>query len=172
MGEKAPAAEAKLDKCGPFEGMAMRRAMSVVLSILKETLGEDFSTDRLEMVCVDLCEGDSNDEDGDGGSDGGERRFLDLDSGGEGGDSVLASPIKGKVDGQGGSEKVSLPNASSMTSVKSGLGTGDAFRNKRSKASLASQRRGLFRRVSRHEIDDLLATEERRAAALKGRGER
>ena len=71
IGEKGTAAEAKLEKAGPFEGMAVRRAMAVVLRVLKETLQDDFSVDRLEMACVDVraCgAGDGNDSGDTGGT--------------------------------------------------------------------------------------------------------
>ncbi|CAM9390404.1 unnamed protein product [Scytosiphon promiscuus] len=65
IGEKSAVAEAKLEKAGPFEGMDVRRAMVVVLDVLKEALGDDFSMDRLEMVCVDVGRAGDDDEDGD-----------------------------------------------------------------------------------------------------------
>lgn len=76
IGEKSAAAEARLEKAGPFEGMDVRRAMAVVLEVLKEVLGDDFSTDRLEMVCVDVgreCGDDIDGRIGEGGRGRGRR---------------------------------------------------------------------------------------------------
>ena len=60
IGEKGVAAEAMLEKCGPYGKMTVRRAMVLVLQVLKEVLDEEFCEDRLEMVCVDLSEGDTD----------------------------------------------------------------------------------------------------------------
>ncbi|CAN0494365.1 unnamed protein product, partial [Laminaria digitata] len=57
IGEKSSAAEAKLEKAGPYEGMTVQRAMATVLRVLEDVLGDDFCIDRLEMVCVDNVTG-------------------------------------------------------------------------------------------------------------------
>lgn len=70
IGEKGTAAEAKLEKAGPFEGMTVRRAMAVVLGVLKETLEDEFSIDRLEMACMDMRTCDTGGDGNGGGSTG------------------------------------------------------------------------------------------------------
>lgn len=53
IGEKSAAAEAKLEDAGPYEKMTLRTAMSTVLRVLEGVLGNDFSVESVEMVCVD-----------------------------------------------------------------------------------------------------------------------
>lgn len=53
IGEKSAVAEAKLEDAGPYEKMTLRKAMSTVLRILEDVLGDDFSAELVEMVCVD-----------------------------------------------------------------------------------------------------------------------
>lgn len=55
IGEKSGAAETKLNQAGPYVGMTTREAMSVVLRVLRDVLNDEFSVDRLEMVCIDSC---------------------------------------------------------------------------------------------------------------------
>ncbi|CAM9576455.1 unnamed protein product, partial [Ectocarpus sp. 13 AM-2016] len=107
IGDKGAAAEAKLEVFGPFEGMSVRRAMAAVLGVLREVLGDDeFSTDRLEMVCVDMVGGGRGSGDGGGGERGvcspvagpGTTSASDHDDLGDGGDdgAVAGPPFAGE----------------------------------------------------------------------------
>lgn len=116
IGDKGAAAEAKLDGVGPFEGMSVRRAMTVVLGVLREVLGDDeFSTDRLEMVCVDMMGGRGSGVGGRGerggcspGAEHGTRSAGDEGNGG-GGDGGSSGPPFG---GEGSSASAATPKLS------------------------------------------------------------
>lgn len=139
IGEKGAAAEAKLEEAGPFEGMTVRRAMALVLQVLKDILEDEFSTDRLEMVCVDLCER--------GGGQGG----FNVGRKG-GGPAALRAP-----GDKPGTPTPSVENVVEDANRRDGkrLGWGGSEADSSSKAG-AVRRNGLFRRVSKSEIDSLL----------------
>ncbi|CAN0555485.1 unnamed protein product [Ectocarpus sp. 12 AP-2014] len=124
IGDKGAAAEAKLEGFGPFEGMSVRRAMAAVLGVLREVLGDDeFSTDRLEMVCVDVMGGGRGSGDGGGGERGvcspgaghGTTSASDHDNvgggggGGGGGDGAISGP---PFAGEGSSVSAAPPSLS------------------------------------------------------------
>lgn len=52
IGVHSAAAEAHLEDAGPYEKMTLRKAMSTVLKVLEDVLGDDFSVDSVEMVCA------------------------------------------------------------------------------------------------------------------------
>lgn len=143
IGEKGAAAEAKLEQAGPFEGMTIRRAMAAVLKVLKDVLEDDFSTERLEMVCVNLC---------DANGAGGELASAISSDGG-----VTAKPLVGE---EGGGTSLAGDTVGGSSSRKSGgrENSSHILRNDDSPAaSTASRRyRGLFRRVSKSEMEDML----------------
>ncbi|CAN0342914.1 unnamed protein product [Ectocarpus fasciculatus] len=141
IGDKGAAAEAKLEGVGPFEEMSVRRAMAAVLEVLREVLGDDeFSTDRLEMVCVDMMGGrGSGDEEGGGerggcptgaAGDHGAERNNGGDGGGGGsssgpplageGSSTSAAPSRGAVSD--GSTSTSTSGGRSFAGRDSGRG--------------------------------------------------
>ncbi|CAB1097029.1 unnamed protein product [Ectocarpus sp. CCAP 1310/34] len=118
IGDKGAAAEAKLEGVGPFEGMSVRRAMAAVLGVLREVLGDDeFSTDRLEMVCVDMMGGGRGSGDGGGGetgvcSSGAEHATTsasDHDNVGGAGDGAISGP---RFAGEGSSVGAAPPSLS------------------------------------------------------------
>lgn len=194
IGEKGAAAETKLEKAGPFEGMTVRRAMAVVLGVLKETLQDDFSVDRLEMACVDMracgIGGDGNGGGHTGGAggdlsgaagghsssnfkgDGASAVVAESSSNAEGlsaigadsaapegdagsGNSVRSNSFRnsgrsGGDDGGGGVLEAGSRDIGDGSSSSSGAGrpaAADAF----------VPRYGYFRRVSKSEMEELLA---------------
>lgn len=144
IGEKSAAAEAKLETYGPFDKMNIRQAKTVVLEVLKEILEDEFSEDRLEMVCVDL---------GTGGA--GEREF---------------NPLSKEHDGQFNSQ--CLEEKQSITATLSAENPAGAVDVRDRKGGLEeverrnSGRRHSFRRVPRSELDELLRNGVRRSAEL------
>lgn len=130
IGDKGAAAEAKLEGVGPFEGMSVRRAMAAVLGVLREVLGDDeFSTDRLEMVCVDMMGGGRGSGDGGGGERGvcspgaehGTTSASDHDNVGGGGDdgAISLPPFAGE-----GSSVSAAPPSLSGGGVSDGSASG------------------------------------------------
>ncbi|CAM9171969.1 unnamed protein product [Ectocarpus sp. 6 AP-2014] len=123
IGDKGAAAEAKLEGVGTFESMSVRRAMAAVLGVLREVLGDDdFSTDRLEMVCVDMMGGGRGSGDGGGGERGvcspgaehGVTSASDHDNvgggnGGGGGNGAISGP---PFAGEGSSVSAAPPSLS------------------------------------------------------------
>lgn len=207
IGEKGSTAEAKLEKVGPFDGMTVRRAMSVVLAVLKEVLEDDFSTDRLEMVCVDMgmrdtavgscggVSGDGSEDDGDGNGGGKETEITP----GAAGEYNTRSSVKrgyvaeAVVTSSGSGEGSSTRGGEPGTSLRNGGTNGVDGRDKSSggvleaggkangasddgSSSLSSEttaasfvpRYGYFRRVSRSEMEELLADAD---GSIKNRSE-
>lgn len=155
IGEKGAAAEAKLETAGPYGKMTIKRAMTVVLRVLKDILGDDFSTDRLEMVCVDLC--DSHDGDGlrdlvaphPGGGGGGEG-----DLGGRTGKMQRDVPVLPKAEGlEDANDGVSASLAERATGVEVCL-------DERASSGTTIRGNGMFRRVSKSEMEALLLSVE------------
>lgn len=137
MGDKAAAAQAKLEQSGPYGGMSVRKAMSVVLRVLQDVLQDEFSLDRLEMLCVESCGG--------GG---------DVSSSGRGGaeapprvDGDENSAIPGTEEASASSEEASYP--------RTGGGGADAMGGLH-----AARKGGLFRRVGVSEMERLLLAKE------------
>ena len=163
IGEKSSAAEAKLAKAGPYEGMTVRRAMTTVLRVLKDVLGDDFSIDRLEMVCVDnlLCQDD--DEEFAGTIQSGGRLHDERD--------ILRSVDENALtmSSQDGSRSIGSGRSSSSGSAAASdrevsgrkEGVGGTFRAKNGSpwAPSIPRRLGVFRRISTSEMKDLLAEE-------------
>lgn len=134
VGEKSAAAEAKLDRAGPFEGMTVRRAMAVVLGVLKETLGDDFSVDRLEMACVDLRRTCGTGVDGDGEGSGDAGGAGGSVSGGEAGGRSSSDPGgggggAGSSDGGVGPSVKDAASAAPETGSDAGSGNRNSARS-------------------------------------------
>ncbi|CAM9602348.1 unnamed protein product, partial [Discosporangium mesarthrocarpum] len=56
IGEHGEDAEAKLEQA-EYEGMSLREAMALVLRVFEAVLKDGFSTDRLEMACLECRSG-------------------------------------------------------------------------------------------------------------------
>lgn len=131
-------------------GMTLRRAMSVVLRVLRDTLGDDFSTDRLEMVCVDLSCGR-----------GGETLPSKLPLGATGEENGGGNASSGAGDkcthptgtGEGSEDSCSIRDDAVVVGDGRG-GVGDRKEGSRDRPFL--QGRGWFRRVDTSEMDALL----------------
>lgn len=190
IGEKGSAAEAKLEKAGPFDGMTVRRAMSLVLTVLKEVLEDDFSMDRLEMVCVDMGKldttvgGKGGEGEGDGDGDGKETDDVAPGAAGEffsgrnvkgGNDSSAAAVVGSSDDGEGSSTPGGTNGVDIRDSGNGGGGVPETGSqvislsdDRSSSSSVAAEaspasfvpRYGYFRRVSRSEMEELLADAE------------
>ena len=172
IGEESSAAEAKLEKAGPYEGMTVRRAMATVLRVLKDVLGDDFCVDRLEMVCVDNLREDDDEEQLDKTIEGPgrkHRRDISRSDGQEQG-----SPTMSSQDSHGSSSSSSISSSSSRIGGSSGNGsggTGASDREISSNGKVAAtngspgaippmpRHFGLFRRVSKSEMEKLLVDE-------------
>lgn len=149
IGEKATIADAKLEEAGPYVKMTVRRAMSTVLRVLKDVLGDDFSIDGVEMVCMDLpCKGLS-----------GTTTELLRQPGNNGG---RTPGVRAGGDGKVGS--IVLPE---VERIGGGCRSeGDAYKEGGSGESKDEPggvvRSGLFRRVGKEEMGALLLEEGRR----------
>lgn len=185
IGEKGTAAEAKLEKAGPFEGMTVRRAMAVVLGVLQETLEDDFSIDRLEMACVDMRTCATGGDGGSGSTGGAERAMSSVavehsssnskrDGAGTGavgvgsyggGDGLSTSGEEPEGDaGTGNSVRGSgIPNSvrRGVLEVGGSRNVGHGSPSSGAGFSFAADyfvpRYGYFRRVSKSEMEELLA---------------
>lgn len=147
IGEKAAAAESKLEKAGPYEGMTVRRVMAIVLRVLKDVFEEDFCTDRLEMVCVDL--GDTNEARGE----------LALGAG-EHGEHHLRSRVAEVLATPSALPKNACGDDNRRDSSRGGQeGEGHVRKNNGLSEGAAVLRHGVFRRVSKSEMDALLCVE-------------
>lgn len=153
IGEKGAAAEAKLETAGPYGKMTIKRAMTVVLRVLKDILGDDFSTDRLEMVCVDLC--DSRDGDG-------PRDLVAPDPGG-GGEGDLGGRIgitQRDVPALPKAEGVEDANGRVSASVAERATGVEVCIDERASSGTTVRDNRMFRRVSKSEMEALLLSVE------------
>lgn len=155
IGEKGAAAEAKLETAGPYGKMTIKRAMTVVLKVLKDILVDDFSTDRLEMVYVDLC-GSSRDGDG----------LCDLVAPAGGGGGEEGEEEEGDLGVRVGSQRevTALPKAEGVEGADSRDNASSAGRamgnevceDQRVSSGAIVRDSGMFRRVTKSEMEALL----------------
>lgn len=153
IGEKSAAAEAKLETYGPFDKMDVRRAMTVVLEVLKEILEDDFSEERLEMVCVDL--GTT------GGAECGEFTPLSKEDEGQFNSQCLEEK-------QSTATTLSTENTAGAVDVRDRKWGVEVVERRNSGDDAVSMRgrRHSFRRVPRSELDELLRNGVRRSTEL------
>lgn len=167
IGEKSSAAEAKLEKAGPYEGMTVRRAMATVLRVLKDVLGDDFCIDRLEMVCVDIvCEDEDEALDETIQAEGGKHRW-DMSRSAD--DVEARSPPTTSSQDSTSSSRRNIYSSSGNSHragasdrESGGRGAGGPSRAKNGSPGAPSVplQYGLFRRVSKSEMEKLLVEEE------------
>lgn len=152
IGEKSAAAEAKLETYGPFDKMSVRRTITVVLEVLKEILEDEFSVDRLEMVCVDLGTGEA-----------GCREFTPLSK--ENGGKINSKRLEKK---QSIATMLSAENMAGTVDVRGRKGGVEEVERRNSGDDAESMRghRHSFRRVPRSELDELLRGGVRRSTEL------